>query len=165
MTRVMIFPSALAFTLLACNAMPVEPRSVTVEVTREVPVTVAVVKEIPVTREVPVTVEVTRIVDRAATAPPTPAGHVVTYQVLEAENFAVWYRNNEGGTNDLELQGRMEDPRFEVTLTVPAGFDPYMMAQNRGQGGCVTCRVLVDRVQWRRSQSCMDHGIATCSRY
>jgi hypothetical protein len=170
-------PMLPLLVILACQASPVEPKVIVVEITREVPVTteaaqgepvtVVVEKELPVTREVPVTVEVTRLVEQMATARAPSDKVVVTYQVLEPENFKVWYKNITGGDNELELYGQTGDPRFEITLTVAAGFSPFMMVQPRDpqRGSCATCRVLLDGVEWRRSQACGSPGLATCSRY
>ena len=82
----------------------------------------------------------------------------VTYEITgTAKSVSVTYSNAQGGTE----QGDYDTP-FSSTFTFAPGGVAYISAQNLGQTGTVTCRIIVDGVVYKTSTSDGAFKIATC---
>lgn len=87
-----------------------------------------------------------------------PPTYRVTYEVTgSASSVSVTLENDQGGTE----QGEYALP-FKETFTMERGDFAYISAQNQGESGSVTCRILIDGEEWRESTSEGAYVIASC---
>lgn len=91
-------------------------------------------------------------------SPPAPSSYQVTYEVTGTISGAsVTYYNNQGGTE----QGDYKIP-FKKTYTMERGDFAYISAQNMDDSGSITCRILIDGEEWKKSTSQGAYVIASC---
>jgi hypothetical protein len=83
----------------------------------------------------------------------------VKYQVSGTANSAsLTYSNAQGGTEQMEVS-----IPWEKTLTVEKGNFLYLSAQNKGEYGSITVKILINNKVWKKSTSSGAFVIADCS--
>jgi len=90
---------------------------------------------------------------------PIPSSYSVTYEISgSASSVSITLSNAQGGTE----QGEYKVP-FRKTYTMDRGAFAYISAQNQGEFGTVTCKILVGSTVWKESTSTGAYSIADCS--
>jgi hypothetical protein len=86
--------------------------------------------------------------------------YTVTYEVTGdgAYSGSMTYENETGGTE----QGDYKLP-FRKVFDMGFGDFAYISAQNNGESGKITCRILIDGIEWKKSTSSGAYAIASCS--
>src|SRR4030065_2587653 len=84
----------------------------------------------------------------------------VTYEITGTaqKGVSLTYENAQGGTE----QGTYKLPET-IRFTMKYGDFAYISAQNEDDHGSVTCRILIDGVEWKKSTSTGAYVIASCS--
>ncbi len=94
------------------------------------------------------------------TPTPSPKEAGVTYRVEgTAASSSVTYINDQGGTQ----QDKVSVPWEKAYPDMGVAKFAYLSAQNDGDSGSVTCKILHDGKEWKVSTSTAPYGIASCS--
>lgn len=90
---------------------------------------------------------------------PIPSTFSVTYEITgSASAVSITLSNAQGGTE----QGDYKVP-FRKTYTMERGAFAYISAQNQGEYGTATCKILLGSTAWKESTSTGAYSIADCS--
>jgi Mycobacterium membrane protein len=95
-----------------------------------------------------------------ATSPRTAGGvYTVQYQVQgTAKGASLTYQNAGGDTEQKDVS-----VPWAVSLTMREGHFVYVLAQNKGETGTITCKILLDGVVVKTAESSGAYKIASCS--
>jgi hypothetical protein len=101
----------------------------------------------------------TKIPTRRPASDPTSVGITLTYVVEGTASQAdLTWRNEQEGTQ----QAKVNIPH-QIEYNVEPGYNAYISAQNSGESGTITCKIIINSELWRESTSSGAYKITTCS--
>jgi len=99
--------------------------------------------------------------DKPAQQREASSSYTVKYEVVGVSGStkaSVTYENAQGGTEQRDIK-----LPWSKTYTMERGSFVYISAQNDHEYGGVACRIYVDGVEWKKSESKDEYVIASCS--